>query len=45
MSDSKCGNDAKDGVTLTAGHCDNQDCICDPCECTSDNVCDCCKDE
>jgi len=45
MSESKCGNDARDSVTLTAaGHCDNPDCTCNPCECTEENVCECCKE-
>jgi hypothetical protein len=24
------------------GHCYNEDCMCDPCECTEENMCDCC---
>ena len=44
MADSRCGNDAREGVAAVVGHCDNVDCTCDPCECMPDNVCDCCED-
>jgi len=43
MAESKCGNDARGGAVLRLGHCDNEACICDPCECTEDNVCECCE--
>ena len=35
------GNGAIEGQIVVCKNCR----ICDPCECTSDNVCDCCKDE
>lgn len=25
------------------GHCYNEACMCDPCECTEENVCGCCE--
>ena len=43
MAESKCGNDARNDKSCAAGQCDNSDCTCDPCACTPDNVCDCCK--
>jgi hypothetical protein len=39
MSESKCGLQRDQ-----EGNCYNEDCMCDPCECTVENPCECCKE-
>ena len=29
-------------MACTNEHCENQNCTCDPCECTVESPCDCC---
>ena len=38
MAETKCGLPRD-----REGYCYNEDCMCDPCECTEENVCDCCE--
>jgi hypothetical protein len=38
MSESKCGLQRD-----REGNCYNEDCMCDPCECTVENPCECCN--